>query len=146
METMKTAFTNDNLPVEIQLSGSQYQESENVSPPAVADLDEAYGQLTYYEKSRAFNDTGLESIIQKKVRHTIQAGLECSNIVQELVLGHAEETEWQSRRKEYFRSTSRRLDAQGNKLKYMQCRNPLMTIFDNLIFGSSRYLKNLFAA
>ena len=143
---MRTAFTNANLPVEIQLSGSQYRESENVSPPDVSDMAAAYRQLTFYEKSRAFNDIGLESIIQKKVRHTIQAGLECSSIVQELVLGHAEEVEWQSRRKEYFRPASRRVDAQANRLKYMQCRNPLMTIFDNLIFGSSRYLKRLFAA
>jgi hypothetical protein len=144
---MRTTFTNDILPVEILLSGSQYQVPETASPPGTSEIDAAYRQLTFYEKSRAFNDTGLESIIQKKVRHTIQTGLECSSIFQELVLGHAEEAEWQSRRKEYFRGGSRRRsDSEANRLKNMQCRNPLMTIFDNVVFGSSRCLKRLFAA
>jgi hypothetical protein len=144
---MRTTLTNDILPVEIQLSGSQYRVPETAFPQGTSETDAAYRQLTFYEKSRAFNDTGLESIIQKKVRHTIQAGLECSSIVQELVLGHAEEPQWKSRKKEYFRGASaRKSDSEANRLKYMQCRNPLMTIFDNVVFGSSRYLKRLFAA
>lgn len=144
---MRTTVTNDILPVEILLSGSQYQAPVTAAPPGASDIDAANRQLTFYEKSRAFNDTGIESIIQKKVRHTIQAGLECSAIVQELVLGHVEDAHWQSRRKEYFRGAStRRSDNEANRLKYMQCRNPLMTIFDNVVFGSSRYLRRLFAA
>lgn len=135
---MQTIPRHDILPVEIQLTGRQYQQTERFS------TQDAERKLTFYEKSRAFTEDNIEAVIQKKVRNTIQAGLECSSIVQELVRGHAEEEEWQSRRREYFRGSSER--SGGNRLKNMQCRNPLVTLFDNVVFGSSRYFKRLFAA
>lgn len=144
---MQNIVTNDILPVEIQLSGSQYQVPENASPQCVSNTATARRELSFYEKSRTFNDSGLDSIIKKKLRHTIQTGLECSSIVQELVLGHTEEAQWKCRRKEYFRrSSSRRVNFEANRLKNLQCRNPLMTIFDNVVLESSLYFKRLFAA
>lgn len=141
---MQTIAKNDVLPVEIQLSGSQYRRPDNLSPAGCSDIDSADRKLTFYEKSRTFNDSNIESVIQKKVRNTIQAGLECSSIVQELVLGHAEDELWQSRRKEYFRGRS--AHRSESRLKSMQCRSPIVTIFDNFVFGSSQYFKRLFAA
>ena len=142
---MQTIAKQDILPVEIQLSGSQYTKPEIASPPGCLDEGSSERKLSFYKKTRTFDDANIESVIQKKVRNTIAAGLECSSIVQELVLGHAEDEEWQSRRKEYFRGANSARKSES-RLKSMQCRNPLVTILDNVVFGSSRYFKRLFAA